>query len=118
MLKRYLNCIYEIFWIFGKMSGCHQMPSRSFFIKKRQFPVCARCTGCFIGYFIGFLLHFVCEIPLYICILLCLIMLIDWLIQYFNIRESNNFRRLLTGLLCGIGYINFFLFFAKYVAMK
>ncbi|MCH5348637.1 MAG: DUF2085 domain-containing protein [Oscillospiraceae bacterium] len=27
-----------------------QMADRSFFIHKQQFPVCAMCTGVFIGY--------------------------------------------------------------------
>jgi uncharacterized membrane protein len=28
---------------------CHQMPERSFFIDGRQLPVCARCTGLYLG---------------------------------------------------------------------
>lgn len=109
IIKNCLSKLYEIFWLLGKMSGCHQIPSRSFFIKNRQFPVCARCTGCFTGYIIGIPLFFVCKIPFYICIPLCLIMLADWLIQYFQIKESTNLRRFLTGLLCGVGYVNIFL---------
>ena len=34
----------------GAMTGCHQMPERSFFFKGYQFPVCERCTGLLIGY--------------------------------------------------------------------
>ncbi len=28
---------------------CHQMPAHSFFIGKHQMPLCARCTGMFLG---------------------------------------------------------------------
>jgi len=35
---------------------CHQKPERSFFYKKKQFPVCSRCTGIVIGAAAGFVL--------------------------------------------------------------
>ena len=28
---------------------CHQRPERSFFLHDRQLPVCARCTGLYLG---------------------------------------------------------------------
>ncbi len=28
---------------------CHQLPDRSFFLDGRQLPVCARCTGLYLG---------------------------------------------------------------------
>jgi uncharacterized membrane protein len=28
---------------------CHQQPTRSFFLWSRQLPVCARCTGLYVG---------------------------------------------------------------------
>ncbi len=33
---------------------CHQLPDRSFFIDGRQLPVCARCTGLYLGGAAGF----------------------------------------------------------------
>lgn len=33
---------------------CHQLPDRSFFIDGRQLPVCARCTGLYLGGLAGF----------------------------------------------------------------
>jgi uncharacterized membrane protein len=32
---------------------CHQLPQRSFFIHEHQTPLCARCTGMYLGFSIG-----------------------------------------------------------------
>jgi uncharacterized membrane protein len=32
---------------------CHQLPERSFHLWTRQLPVCARCTGIYVGAAIG-----------------------------------------------------------------
>ena len=42
----------------GRSSGCHQMPERSFFIRGKQFPVCARCTGVMIGNIAAYVMFF------------------------------------------------------------
>lgn len=91
----------------GKATGCHQRPDRSFFFRGHQFPVCARCTGVFIGEAFAILLFRFFEISVVTAIVFCLIMLMDWLIQHLGYRESNNVRRLITGLLCGYGFGNF-----------
>ena len=98
-----MNKIYQALFRFGTNSGCHQLPERSFFIKGYQFPVCARCTGVLIGYIVGFILHFILGTNLLYCLLACLIMFLDWYIQYLKIKESNNIRRLITGLMGGYG---------------
>jgi uncharacterized membrane protein len=33
---------------------CHRIPARSFFIAGRQLPLCARCTGTYLGAMLGF----------------------------------------------------------------
>ncbi|PQL91928.1 DUF2085 domain-containing protein [Apibacter adventoris] len=33
-----------------KFHTCHQKPERSFFWKRKQFPLCARCTGIYIAF--------------------------------------------------------------------
>lgn len=33
---------------------CHQLPDRSFFVDGQQLPVCARCTGLYLGAAAGF----------------------------------------------------------------
>lgn len=88
---------------FGRWLGCHQKPERSFFIKNYQFPVCARCTGVFVGQIIAIILAFFCEIPCWLSVTLMVPMGIDWSIQRFKGIMSNNIRRLITGLLCGFG---------------
>lgn len=91
---------------FSKYWGCHQMPERSFFINGYQFPVCARCTGIIIGYVMGFIL---CAIQIhmrnYICIALIFLMGIDGTVQLFTKYNSNNFKRFITGILAGVGFV-------------
>lgn len=88
---------------FGRWLGCHQMPERSFFIKGYQLPICARCTGVYIGQIVALILLFFLRIPWYISVILIVPMGIDWSLQYFVKIISNNVRRLITGLLCGFG---------------
>ena len=89
----------------GASCGCHQMPERSFFWRGYQLPVCARCLGVAIGYLIGGVLFIWFRLPVAVCLFLCWLMFFDWLIQRVDILESTNIRRLLSGIGCGIGYI-------------
>lgn len=91
---------------FGNLCGCHQKPERSFFIKGYQFPVCARCLGVWLGYTAGLILFKIYIPHLFICLVLMGIMFLDWFIQYKKIAMSNNFRRLITGMMCGYGLIS------------
>ena len=86
--------------------SCHQMYERSFTFRGYQFPVCARCTGIFIGHIIAiFLCIMKVRISSKICVLLILIMACDGFLQLFKIKESTNIRRLMTGILAGAGSI-------------
>lgn len=88
----------------GHWLGCHQMESRSFSFKGYQFPLCARCTGVLIGNIIGIIdLCIGIRIEWYWTVLFIGIMGADWFIQYLEILYSNNYRRLVTGTLCGVG---------------
>ena len=96
----------------GERIGCHQIPKRSFFFKGYQFPVCARCTGVILGEFISIIL-LLCSIRIHFivsCILL-IPMGIDWGLQFLKILESDNIRRLITGMLGGFAltYIYYYL---------
>lgn len=100
-----MNKIYNTLFLIGTLSGCHQRADRSFFLRGKQFPLCARCTGAFLGYMGGSILFLFYTLPLWVNILLCVIMFLDWSLQHFNILKSTNIRRILTGFLCGIGLI-------------
>lgn len=93
--------------VLGDRIGCHQMPERSLFLCERQFPVCARCTGVFMGQLlcVGLLVAGIRSSCL-LALTFMSVMFIDWCLQYFGLVESTNTRRLLTGLLGGYGYIS------------
>jgi len=90
----------------GRMSGCHQMASRSFMMGNYQFPVCARCTGAYLGELIAVVsLMFGIRLPLTVAGGLALVMLGDWSVQRLGILASTNTRRFTTGLVGGFGLI-------------
>ncbi len=68
------------------------------------FPLCYRCTGVLLGLFI--------KPPffqIWLALLLVLPMLLDGGRQYFLGRESTNPRRILTGIMFGVGVRMLFL---------
>ena len=89
-----------------RLWGCHQKPERSFFLGGYQFPLCARCTGVLIGYLCSFLLLlFGCLIRPLICLLFLVPLILDGGVQLlFNVL-SNNTRRVVTGIVFGLGFI-------------
>ena len=93
----------------GHYLGCHQIPERSFAYKGYQFPVCARCTGVFAS----FPLSVYCSVKKNLspgtCLRMCSVMLTDWLLQFLNIKQSNNSRRLITGFIGGLGFNTLYL---------
>jgi len=92
----------------GDWFGCHQMPERSLHFRGVQFPVCARCTGVFLGQTLmvfGTLAGI--RPPLSLDATLMIPMAVDWIIQYTGLKESTNRRRIITGLLGGAGYVGF-----------
>ena len=98
---------------------CHRKPERSFFWKGKQFPVCSRCTGIYIGYltFPIFTFNFY-NLSLLFSTLIILPTIIDGLTQaYFN-RESNNLLRFSTGLLAGIGSMSLVAIIGQYLGHK
>lgn len=102
-----LNSMHKRLMDIGGWLGCHQMPERSFHIHGYQFPLCARCTGISVGYIIGPVLLIWVRIPMLGCMICASIMFFDWYIQYMGILPSTNLRRLITGTICGVGYVHF-----------
>ena len=99
---------WDKMWIrlmdFGYRLACHQMTDRSFFINGYQFPVCARCTGVIIGEVVAILLILLrINIGFIWAVALLLVMGADWFLQYTNWVESNNTRRVITGISGGLG---------------
>lgn len=88
----------------GQWLGCHQMACRSFSFRGYQFPLCARCTGVLLGEIAG-IVGIIIGIRMrwYNIIAFILIMGLDWFIQYIKLLYSNNWRRVITGTLCGLG---------------
>ena len=115
------NKIYGFLMAVGGISGCHQIPDRSFTYHGKQFPVCARCTGAFVGYFVGAVLFYFVKVPFTVSISLCAVMFFDWFIQYMEIKKSTNLRRFITGTLCGFGlvqlYFSMIAFFIKLICL-
>lgn len=110
-----MGLIYEKMMKIGGWLGCHQMPERSFHIHGYQFPLCARCTGIAAGYIIGALLLFWVRIPLLGCMICAAIMFFDWYMQYMCVLPSTNIRRLISGAVCGAGYVHFWVNIAIWV---
>lgn len=93
---------------------CHRIPERTFHIKGHYFPICARCTGFYIGaiiLLIGFLIIGLGNVKAIILdaniILIALLIIvptfIDGTTQLFGYRESNNPLRCISGIFGGIG---------------
>lgn len=92
----------------SKYWGCHQMPERSFFIKKYQLPVCARCTGIILGELTALITFFIYNPPIVLDIIFMIPLIIDGIVQYKSKYESNNIKRLITGYLFGYAMISLF----------
>lgn len=87
---------------------CHHRPDRSIRFLGLENYFCSRCLGIIFGILIGILLL---VFGIYLSFIIALIsiipLILDGLSQLFGYRESNNIIRLFTGLLYGIGTINY-----------
>lgn len=100
-------------FLFSLGSGlCHQIPERSFIFGSVQLPLCARCTGIYVGFFFAFvaLLAMYWRAPrrgtlsrfYYISlIILGLPLVFDGLSSYLGFRSTSNLIRLLSGAAFG-----------------
>lgn len=97
-IKRWISMME---W-FAKYWGCHQLPERSFSCRGYQFPICARCTGILTGEVIGLTLGIIFDYYTFWLFLMMIPMILDGSIQFFFKKyESNNLKRLITGLCFG-----------------
>lgn len=84
---------------------CHQYPTRSFWIYNLPFALCARCTSGYLGVFLSALfikLKWKYRYRLLTGIIVLLITIVDPILQLYQIYESNNIARFLTGIAGGI----------------
>lgn len=103
----------------GEVTGCHQMPERSFFFRQYQFPVCARCCGVICGEILALIVFFKkIRIKNTISIMSAFTMFLDWHIQYIGKLTSTNRRRFITGILGGFGCWSINLNMIKYLFIK
>jgi uncharacterized membrane protein len=85
------------------LAFCHRRKDRSLRISGYTFPLCARCTGLWLGFAMGLLVRFAgLHMPLIFAFVLMLPLTVDGLTQLAGYRESNNRLRLLSGILFGI----------------
>lgn len=112
MLQKIIDFINQRIAAFGKAPLCNMIPEHGICIKGFYLPLCARCTGTFIGCVVTiFLFLFVIRRSKYrlslhiLSFLLAVPCLIDGLLQYVWQVESDNFRRILTGLLLGASIV-------------
>lgn len=98
-------------------SVCHQIPSHSFENSDTQFPLCARCSGLYLGSFIGLAYYFTQGkrngIPKRGFLLLLIFLFLAWAGDGLNafitdfankyiIYETTNMTRLVTGFGMGL----------------
>jgi uncharacterized membrane protein len=101
---------------------CHRIPERSFILAGRQLPLCARCTGTFVGAMLGLLAMILLRRPKAsrmppVSVLATLVAFVgfwafDGLNSYLTLilgnpplYEPQNWLRLATGLLNGLALI-------------
>ncbi len=102
--------IIEILNFFGK-AICHQIKERSLLVSGETLSVCARDTGIYLGifsslaYFILFKRNTKLTIPStkvsFFLLLFMVPMMVDGMGSYSHLFESNNARRLVTGICFG-----------------
>jgi uncharacterized membrane protein len=88
---------------------CHGIPSRCFELFGVPMPICARCTGIYLGLLAGLLafwvLPVVAERTMRIVMFIASAPLaIDGLTQLARLRESTNPLRLATGIAAGFAF--------------
>ncbi len=97
---------------------CHRIAARSFSIGDRQMPLCARCTGMYLGTLLGLLFQFKHEkrggMPVLKIMILLGVVLVGFVIDGVNsylhffpnapsLYTPENWLRLVTGTALGIG---------------
>lgn len=84
--------------------GCHQLPERSFKFRGKPMSICARCFGGAIGHIMSSGLFVIGSLPpAWVSFVGMGIIFVDWFLQERFGIMSTNWRRLITGILGGLG---------------
>lgn len=77
-------------------------------------PICARCTGLWLGYTLAALLVWFWLLPWWLSLALVAPLVLDGGTQALGWRTSNNRLRLTTGIIAGVGEIMFIVWALSY----
>jgi len=94
-------------------SVCHQLPVRTLLFGKILMPVCARCTGIYIGFLFTIVFLFIVFRkresdlpPVYVivaAVVFILSAIVDGFFSYLGFYNTNNIIRIITGYMFGAG---------------
>jgi uncharacterized membrane protein len=91
---------------------CHGRSERCLSYSDYEFPLCARCTGIYLGFVTALLIEMINGLPspnlLPLYIVLGLPAAVDGTTQLIHERESTNLIRIVTGFTGGIGLMLLF----------
>lgn len=88
---------------------CHQFPTHSFYIFGSNMGLCSRCFSIYFTLFMSSILLVFFDIKIswryrfLVSFILSIPLLLDGCTQFYNLRESNNYLRMTTGILFGLG---------------
>lgn len=78
-------------------------------LKGRKLPICARCTGELLGIIVSCFNYRFLKPSITFNIILMIPLVVDGFIQLKTQYESNNSKRLITGILFGYALCNLFI---------
>jgi uncharacterized membrane protein len=103
LIQRDLTCRYDAF---GKAPCCNQRPERGIWIGGYCLPLCARCMGLITGAIAGYLLSIHLPFKPWLMSLTVPLPMDVYAQRYLGITSTRP-RRLITGLLFGVGLHGF-----------
>jgi uncharacterized membrane protein len=95
---------------------CHQDSKKTLIIGEQLVPVCARCTGAYLGFLVGYVVILFRKKKangppnLWVTLVLSIPMIVDVATQVLGVRESMPSLRLLTGLFFGTALLPFLIY--------
>jgi uncharacterized membrane protein len=113
IFEEHYCCSFSNF-IYKSLSNiCRQFPSRSLWIMDRPMGLCGRCFAIYFSFSIGLLIVPVPKAGNRILLVsfFFLPLAIDGFLQLYDLRDSTNFSRLLTGLFFGVAASTFYKYF-------